>query len=476
MTNTSDFFEKDLKGFVAQEIKRAATLFPAPFVISAVGSGGKTSTLKYLYRTDLLPCHILTTTTAMLAPDIPISLNSPVLPGAWFSAKVQESPQKYKGVSKKEFDDEMKKRRLEGSGSCLFLCEADGAKMKPLKAYADHEPVIPTSTDLVLILFGLTGLGRPLTEDIVHRSEIFSQWTGLGLNETIEFEHLCRTLDSGAYLKDIPPTARVAAVFNQANTMPQKTDWTRLAKRAMQQTRLDAVFFTSMENGEKGSIDTFSHRTHYGLARLETKAPQFSAIVMAAGLSERMGENKLLLPLGKKTVLAHTLHNVAQSGVRELIVVSGYEHEKVEAVCLEAARKFPPDLEMKLVYNPDFASGQGTSVARASSKLSAVSVAAFYIPGDQPFVSPILMRQMMETHADGRISQAVHKGKSGSPVLFDRRFFSELNELTGEPGGRQVIRRHPEAVEQTSFDLALSFLDLDDPSAYAKACDIITSG
>ena len=476
MINSSDSFETDLTGFVRREIERRAGLFPAPFVISTVGSGGKTSTQEYLFRSRLLPCHILTTTTAMLAPDLPISLSCPTTSGVWFSAEVQKFPHKYKGISKEAFDEEIRKRRLHGPANCLFLCEADGAKMKSLKAYADYEPVIPETTDLVLILFGLKGLGLPLTEENVHRSEVFSQWTGLELNETIEFEHLCRTLDSGAFLKDIPPTARVAAVFNQANVMPGDTDWANLADRAMRQPGLDAVFFTSMEKGSDGSIDTFSHKTHFGLVRCASKAARFSAIVMAAGLSERMGENKLLLPLGDKTVLARTLHQVAQSGVNDILVVTGFEREKVETVCLEAALYFPSDVSLRLVYNPDYADGQGSSVARASRELPAQSPAAFYVPGDQPFVSPILMRQMMETHRDGRISQAVHQGKSGSPVLFDRQFFPELSELKGDMGGRQVIKRYPEAVMQVNFDLALSFLDLDDPSDYAKACKAINLG
>ncbi|MDD2427901.1 MAG: selenium cofactor biosynthesis protein YqeC [Eubacteriales bacterium] len=475
MANISHFFETDIKGFIAQEIKRAESFFPAPYVISAVGSGGKTSTLEYLYQTDLLPCHILTTTTAMLAPDFPISLFCPEQSGVWFSAEVQKQPLKYKGVSKEQFDDEIQKRRLRSQGGCLFLCEADGAKMKPLKAYADHEPVIPYSTDLVLIIFGLKGLGLPLTETTVHRSEIFSRWTGLKMNETIEFEHLCRTFDSAAFLKDIPPTAKVAVVFNQADHLPRDTDWARLARRAMQQAQLDAVFFTSMNADDKGSIESAVHQTHFGLARSESNAARFSAIVMAAGMSERMGANKLLLPLGDRAVLAHTLRNVAQSGVRDVLVVTGFEREKVEAVAMAAAQDFPPGVKLRLLYNPDFAAGQGTSVARASRDLPQESIAAFYVPGDQPLVSPVLMRQMMERHSAGRISQAVHKGKSGSPVLFDRSFFPALSELEGDVGGRQLIKLHPEAVQQISFDLSRSFLDLDDPSDYKKVCEIIAS-
>jgi molybdenum cofactor cytidylyltransferase len=75
----------------------------------------------------------------------------------------------------------------------------------------------------------------------------------------------------------------------------------------------------------------------------------------------------------------------------------------------------------------------------------------------------------------GRISQAVYLGKSGSPVLFDRQFFPELSGLKGDVGGRQVIKRYPQAVVPVSFDLASSFLDLDDPSDYARACALISS-
>ena len=66
-----------------------------------------------------------------------------------------------------------------------LLIEADGAKQRSLKAPADYEPAIPDWVDAVVVMAGMKGLGRPLTEEWVHRPEVFSELSGLALGEPI---------------------------------------------------------------------------------------------------------------------------------------------------------------------------------------------------------------------------------------------------------------------------------------------------
>ena len=100
-----------------------------------------------------------------------------------------------------------------------LLIEADGSRQKSIKAPAEHEPPIPEFTDLVIVVAGLSTLGKPLNAEHVRRPEIFSQLSGLQIDQPITAEAITRVLahPQGGQ-KNIPPTARRVALLNQADT------------------------------------------------------------------------------------------------------------------------------------------------------------------------------------------------------------------------------------------------------------------
>jgi molybdenum cofactor cytidylyltransferase len=450
-----------LDGYVRSLIKERETRFPSPFVISAIGGGGKTTILVNLFQQKYRTRSILTTTTAMIAPGhhdrttnpceafrqlddslLRISDSPPETSGVWYAHPFPDVPGKYSGIDRDIFDDYIRERREENDSDLVIFCEADGSKRKPLKAHAEHEPVIPRTTDLTLIVFGCAGVGKPLTEQFVHRTDLFSEVIGKEKGEHVEFGDLIALLRSGHFFKGIPRTSRIAVIFNQVDLLPDSlssNDTLRQwAEDALAISPIDAVFFTS-DAGD-------AHRTEFGLVRPETDSPLFSAVVLAAGLSERMGEeNKLLLPLGNTTVLEQTLSRVLKSDIRELIVVLGHEATKVEQSATAAiGTKTPPTMQIKTVFNEHYESGQGTSVACGTRHLSDQSAGCFFVPGDQPFVSPTVMRALAESSENGKIIVPEINRKRTSPALFDRSFYNELTQLDGEKGGREVMDAHEE--------------------------------
>lgn len=468
MTVTRPFFKKNddhttrsgtLDGYVRSLLQERETRFPSPFVISAVGGGGKTTILAHLFQQKFRTHSILTTTTAMIAPGhrdgtenpcekfrqldealLRISATPPEASGVWYAGPFPDVPGKYRGIDRDVFDDYIRDRREEQDCDLIVFCEADGSKRKPLKAHAEHEPVIPRTTDLTLIVFGCAGLDKPLTEQCVHRADRFSEVTGKKIGERVDFGDLIALLRSGHFFKGIPRTSRVAVIFNQADLLPapQSSHKTlrQQAEDVLSIPAIDAVFFTS------GAGDM--HRTEVGLVRTQTDAPLFSAVVLAAGLSRRMGdENKLLLPLGNTTVLGQTLSRALKSDTRELVVVLGHEASGVEQAAKSAiGTEAPPSTEIKTVLNNRYEAGQGTSVACGVRHLSDRSVGCFFVPGDQPFVSPTVMRALAESSEDGKIIVPEIDGKRTSPALFDRVFYEELAQLDGDRGGRDVMDAH----------------------------------
>ncbi len=478
--------EMGLEDYVRTLINRRQRLYPSPFLVSAIGGGGKTSTLLDLFQAGLRPRSILTTTTAMGLPGTGGHLSPPLTreqrenpalarvfgqppagSGIWFGPALDNSRQKFKGLDPSLLDAWVRGERRAGREDTLLLCEADGSRRKPLKAHADHEPVIPRTSDLTLLVLGLSALGQALSESIVHRASIFSAWTGRQEGESLVFEDLLLLLREDRLLKGIPPTSHIALVFNQADCLSESLRKTAslasLAQRVLRNKRIDAVFFQGRAGGERQGL--------FGVSRQRDLTPPFSAVILAAGLSERMGgSNKLLLPLGEDTVLSQTLKRVLASDIRELVLVTGYESGAVEGEIRRTLSAAPgEDRRFSLVHNPAFREGQGGSVAIGTRQLSPDSRASFYIPGDQPFLSPALLRHLMEESAAGKILIPVRSGKRSSPVLFDRAFYPALSELTGDLGGRQVISLHEEAVlEIADQDLDGGF-DLDTPEDYQEA-------
>jgi molybdenum cofactor cytidylyltransferase len=481
-----------LDAYVRSLIRDRERHYASPFVVSAVGGGGKTSTLIHLFDTSIRSRSILTTTTALgvpgaaagVAPPLSkkqqmnpgltrISLTPPPDSGVWLGTAFAGNPDKRRGIDRNELDGWVREQREKAVGDTIVLCEADGSKRKPLKAHAAHEPVIPKTTDLTLILLGMSALGKPLDEDTVHRSRLFSQATGLEPGQPIGVSHLIDLLRSGLFFKGIPPTSKIAVVFNQVDCLEESKRtlafYIELAEQILEFARVDAVFFKGLDQDEQ--------KTCYGLSKRRASTAPFSAVLLAAGKSERMGEpNKLLLPLGNQPLIARTVSRVLSSDVRDLVVVLGFEEERVKEAIEGAIRELRPESSVTFVTNDRYQEGQGSSVAMGTRSLATDNLASFYVPGDQPFVSPLLMRQLMEEFEAGKMMIPLIGGKRSSPVLVSRVFYPDMASLTGDQGGRQLFQNHPEALVEIPFRDHLAAFDLDTPQDYQEALRLDARG
>ena len=129
-----------------------------------------------------------------------------------------------------------------------ILVEADGSKRLPLKAPADHEPVLPSDPDLVVGVLGLDGLGRPLDDRSVHRPELFSQVTGCALGEPIRWEHLAALAGHPQGLfKGVP--GRRALLLNKVDRAPFLPSREQLAVLPA-----DLILLGALEAPERGMV------------------------------------------------------------------------------------------------------------------------------------------------------------------------------------------------------------------------------
>jgi probable selenium-dependent hydroxylase accessory protein YqeC len=112
-----------------------------------------------------------------------------------------------------------------------IIVEADGAAGRPIKAPAEHEPVIPSCTGWLVGMVGLRALGTPLTEQWVFRSEIFSRITGLSRGADVNAEAIAALLaHRQGIMQAAPDRCRRLAFLNQADTLDGRAAGTRICK------------------------------------------------------------------------------------------------------------------------------------------------------------------------------------------------------------------------------------------------------
>lgn len=178
---------------------------------------------------------------------------------------------------------------------------------------------------------------------------------------------------------------------------------------------------------------------------------------MAAGLSRRMGADKLSLPLEGKPVFMHVLSRVCDMPFGERLVVTNQEQ----------IAQYAELCGFRVVPSPDAALGMGHSVAAGARAVREDAQALMFLNADQPFISREIMGTLCDLFIEkNQIIVPCIKGKPSSPCIFPIRFREELGALTGEQGGRQVYRKHFEETYFAEQQNAELFADLDSPEDY----------
>jgi molybdenum cofactor cytidylyltransferase len=172
-----------------------------------------------------------------------------------------------------------------------------------------------------------------------------------------------------------------------------------------------------------------------------------AAIVLAAGRSARLGRPKQLLELDGRPLLQHVVDAVADSSVDEIIVVLGYEAQRIEHSIM-----LPP--HARVVVNPSFGQGQSASVRRGLDAVGGDADAAVFLVGDQPRMRGEIIDRVIEAWRESSlpVARAYFNGTPGHPVVVARRSWNAFKASRGDAGGREAMDAGAVEVLEVEFD------------------------
>jgi CTP:molybdopterin cytidylyltransferase MocA len=190
------------------------------------------------------------------------------------------------------------------------------------------------------------------------------------------------------------------------------------------------------------------------------KPQSVTAIVLAAGFSERMGDFKPLMRLGGNTVLERVIRLFQSVGVGRIHVVIGHR-----------AAELTPLIERwggRSVVNARYADGMYASVAAGVSSLEEDTAAFFVLPADIPLVRPATLRSLMRAFPDDRtaICHPTFQGRRGHPPLISRCFSAAIMDGPGNGGLKTLLERYESVAVDVPVADEFILLDLDGPDDF----------
>jgi molybdenum cofactor cytidylyltransferase len=195
------------------------------------------------------------------------------------------------------------------------------------------------------------------------------------------------------------------------------------------------------------------------------------AIILAAGQSSRFRAGggrdltKLVAKVGGEPIVRRVAEAALASKARPIIVVTGYARESVEAAVA--------DLDIRLAFNPKFATGLASSLKVGLAATPSGAAGALVLLGDMPWIEPRLIGALIDAFLARKAALAAipsRDGRRGNPVLLGRGLFEAAMRLTGDEGARRLIGAlgANELVEVETPDTGVTF-DIDTPEDLAAA-------
>ena len=190
-----------------------------------------------------------------------------------------------------------------------------------------------------------------------------------------------------------------------------------------------------------------------------------SVILLAAGQSKRMkNENKLVKKIYGKPLIKHTLKNILNSKVDEILIIAGYQKKILKKIIYK-------NKKIKLINNPNFKTGIASSIKLGLKKLSKKNNGFFISLGDMPFVSKSIYNKLImakKNHPKKNIFIPCYKKKQGNPILFSKKMISEIKKIKGDKGAKKILFKNKNQIFKVNFKSRSIILDFNTRDSFDR--------
>jgi molybdenum cofactor cytidylyltransferase len=186
-----------------------------------------------------------------------------------------------------------------------------------------------------------------------------------------------------------------------------------------------------------------------------------TAVVLAAGMSRRMGRPKLDLPWGDITVIEQVVSTVQEAGIDEVVVVTGASRQQVAQAL--------GGYDVHLVHNPHFASTDMLESFQAGLHSLTTQVQAVLVClGDQPQIQKEIVRLLIGAYTETKagIVMPSYQRRRGHPWILDRRYWPEVLALGKGSSLRVFLKNHEEDIHYVLVNSRSILQDIDTPADY----------
>ena len=198
--------------------------------------------------------------------------------------------------------------------------------------------------------------------------------------------------------------------------------------------------------------------------RLQKNMYDLSIIILASGLSKRMGQNKLLMDFKGKKMYQYCINSVKKSDIKQKIVVSAYDE------ILDYARDVG---DFTIIKNENQALGQSQSI-KMGIATAKPCLGLVFLPSDMPFITEIFLNKVCDFFMQDTSCIVVPRfeGKNSMPTIFPFSLYDELSNISGDIGGRDIIKANLSKVRYFDVSEGHILQDIDTMEELEKYADI----
>lgn len=185
-------------------------------------------------------------------------------------------------------------------------------------------------------------------------------------------------------------------------------------------------------------------------------------IILAAGFSKRMGENKLLLEYKGKTFIQTIIEKLLEINFNKIILVVSN---------LEIYKKYEKYNEkVSVIFNDKAENGISESIKKAVTyaKDNLQADKYMFFVADQPLLKKETILKIIEKSDSNKITIPKNNNTMYNPVIFPNKYTFELLDLEGDKGGKQIILKHLDDINFVDIEDANEFQDVDVIEEYLK--------